>query len=379
MPWREASIMSQRLEFVTLAMSESGNLRRLCRRFGISAKTGYKWIRRFQEGGEDALRDRSRRPRSSPGRTPLGIERAVLKVRDKHSAWGARKIRARLETQGVTGLPSVSTITAILGRNGRVDAEEAEKHKPWQRFEADTCNDLWQMDFKGHFEVADVRCHPLTVLDDHSRFLLGVYACSDERWLTVQGHLITVFRRYGLPQRMLVDNGSPWGSDEIHQYTPLTVWLMQVGIDVLHSRPYHPQTLGKCERLHRTLKAEAIGKRVFSSLEHCQQHFDDWRYVYNFHRPHEALGMVVPASRYRESTREFPDSLPPIQYGPGNEVRKVQSDGRVYFRGRGFRVGKAFRGHHLALRPTVTEGLFDVFFSHHKVAQINLNNHNGSD
>ena len=379
MPWREASIMSQRLEFVTLAMGEGANIRRLCRRFGISAKTGYKWIRRFQEGGEDALRDRSRRPRSSPGRTPLGIERAVLKVRDKHSTWGARKIRARLETQGVTGLPSVSTITAILGRNGRVDAEEAEKHKPWQRFEADTCNDLWQMDFKGHFEVADVRCHPLTVLDDHSRFLLGVYACSDERWLTVQGHLITVFRRYGLPQRMLVDNGSPWGSDEIHQYTPLTVWLMQVGIDVLHSRPYHPQTLGKCERLHRTLKAEAIGKRVFGSLKHCQQHFDDWRYVYNFHRPHEALGMVVPASRYRESTREFPDSLPPIQYGPGNEVRKVQSDGRVYFRGRGFRVGKAFRGHHLALRPTVTEGLFDVFFSHHKVAQINLNNHNGSD
>jgi len=275
-------------------------------------------------------------------------------------------------------LPSVSTITAILRRNGRVDPEQADKHKPWRRFEAEAPNALWQMDFKGHFRVAEVRCHPLTVLDDHSRFLLGVYACGDERWRTVQGHLTTVFRRYGLPQRMLVDNGSPWGSDETHHDTPLTVWLMQLGIDVSHSRPYHPQTLGKCERFHRTLKAEAIGKRVFHNLRHCQQQFDGWRYVYNFQRPHEALGMMVPAHCYRESTREFPDSLPPIQYAPGDEVRKVQIDGRVYFRGRGFSVGKAFRGHRLALRPTVTEGLLDVFFSHHKVAQIDLNNHNGS-
>lgn len=181
MPWKEASIVSQRLEFVTLAVAEGANIRRLCRRFGISAKTGYKWIQRFQEGGEGALQDRSRRPHSSPQRTPQTIQRAVLQVRDRHPVWGARKIRARLEAQGMSDLPSVSTITAILWRNGRVDPEQADKHKPWRRFEAEAPNALWQMDFKGHFQVAEVRCHPLTVLDDHSRYLLGVYACGDER------------------------------------------------------------------------------------------------------------------------------------------------------------------------------------------------------
>lgn len=378
MPWREASIMSQRLEFVTLAVAEGANIRRLCRRFGISPKTGYKWLHRFREGGVQALEDCSRRPHSSPNRTPHSIEQAILEVRDAHPVWGARKIRARLETQGMNDLPSVSTITAILQRNGRVDPEQADKHKPWRRFEAEAPNALWQMDFKGHFRVAEVRCHPLTVLDDHSRYLLGVYACANERSETVQGHLTTVFRRYGLPERMLVDNGSPWGSDEIHQHTPLTVWLMQLGIDVSHSRPYHPQTLGKCERFHRTLKAEAIGKRVFHNLKHCQQHFYGWRYVYNFHRPHEALGMAIPAGRYRESPREFPNSLPPMEYGPGDELRKVQVKGVISFRNREFKVGGAFRGHHVALRPATTDGVFDVFFSHHKVAEIDLNNNNRS-
>jgi transposase InsO family protein len=376
MPWREASIMSQRLELVTLAMGKGANMRRLCRRFGISPKTGYKWLHRFQEGGVQALKDRSRRPHSSPNRTPPSIEQAILQVRDGHSAWGARKIRARLKAQGVVRLPSASTITAILRRNGRIDPEESDKHKPWQRFEAEDSNDLWQMDFKGHFRVSAVRCHPLTVLDDHSRYLLGVYACANERWKTVQGHLTTAFRRYGLPECMLMDNGSPWGSDEIYQHTPLTVWLMQLGIKVLHSRPYHPQTLGKCERLHRTLKAEAIGKRAFRSLDHCQQHFDLWRYVYNFQRPHEALSMAVPAGRYRVSAREFPEILPPIEYSPGDELRKVQSDGRVYFRGRDFSVGKAFRGRQVALRPTTSDGVFNVFFCHHPVAQVDLNDHN---
>jgi len=379
MPWRQVSIMSQRLEFVTLAVGEGANVRRLCRRFGISPKTGYKWLHRFREGGVEALEDCSRRPHSSPRRTPHSIEQAILAMRDRHSVWGARKIRARLEAKGMGGLPTVSTITAILRRNGRVDPEESDKHQPWQRFEAQEPNCLWQMDFKGHFSVSQIRCHPLTVLDDHSRYLVGLYACADERWRTVQAHLTSVFRRYGLPERMLVDNGSPWGSDEVYQHTPLTVWLMQLGVEVSHSRPYHPQTLGKCERLHRTLKAEVIGSRPFFSLEHCQEHFDLWRHVYNFERPHEALSMAVPASRYRESRREFPNSLPPVEYSPGDEVRKVQVKGVISFHNREFKVGGAFRGHQVALRPSTTDGVFEVFFSHHKVAQVDLNDHNAED
>lgn len=376
MPWKEISIESQRLEFVTLATAEGANRRRLCRRFGISPKTGYKWIHRFLEGGPEALQDHSRRPQSSPNRTPESMERAILGVRDAHPVWGARKIRARLEAQGLSNLPSVSTITAILQRNGRIDPEEAGKHRAWKRFEAEAPNALWQMDFKGHFSLENGVCHPLTVLDDHSRFLVGVHACGNQRWQTVQGHLTPIFRRYGLPERMLVDNGSPWGSDEAHPYTVLTSWLIRLGIDVVHSRPYHPQTLGKCERFHRTLKAEAIGQRLFQDLYDCQRSFDHWRYVYNFERPHEALDMFVPASRYRESWREFPEVLPPIQYGPRDMVRKVQINGEISFRNRKFKVGHAFYGYPVALRPTLTEGLLDVFFCHQKVAQIDLKEHN---
>jgi transposase InsO family protein len=376
MPWKETTTMSQRLEFVTLASREEANISRLCGRFGISRKTGYKWLHRFQEGGPDALQDRSRRPHSSPNRTPECIEEAILSVRDAHPAWGARKIRARLEVQGLTNLPSVSTITAILHRHERVDPEEAGKHRAWQRFEAEAPNVLWQIDFKGHFPLACGRCHPLTVLDDHSRFLLGVQACGDETWPTVQGHLTTVFRCYGLPQRMLMDNGSPWGSDQAHPYTPLTAWLIRLGVKVIHSRPYHPQTLGKSERFNRTLKAEVIGQRLFQDLQECQKHFDRWRYVYNFERPHEALGMLVPASRYCECPRQFPETLPPIEYGPTDIVRKVQVKGEISFRNRPFKVGGAFRGHPVALRPTLTDGAFDVFFCHQKVAEINLKEHN---
>ena len=262
----------------------------------------------------------------------------------------------------MTNLPSVSTITAILQRNVRVDPEEA--------------TELWQIDFTGDFPLARGRCHPLTVLDDHSRFLLGVQACRNQTRQTVQVHLTAIFRRYGLPQRMLMDNGAPWASREAHPYTALTAWLIRLDIDVLHSRPYHPQTLGKCERLHRTLKAEAIGQHLFQSLDHCQQHFDRWRHIYNFERPHQALDLLVPAKRYRESPREFAETLPPIQYGPADTVRKVQVNGEIYLHNRPFKVGKAFRGHHVALRPTLAEGVFDVFFCHEKVAQIALKEHN---
>jgi transposase InsO family protein len=376
MPWQEVTVMSQRFEFVALAQKEGANMARLCRRFGISRKTGYKWLRRFNERGVVALIDQSRRPHHSPGRTAQRVEDAILRVRDKHPVWGARKVRARLERLGWSGLPSPSTITAILRRYSRIDDEEAEKHRAWQRFEAEMANDLWQMDFKGHFAMSDGRCHPLTVLDDHSRFAVAVRACDNERGETVQDQLTYVFRGYGLPRRLLVDNGSPWGSDDRHPYTPLIAWLIRLGIKVIHSRPYHPQTAGKEERFHRTLKAEVIGQRLFRDLTDCQVHFDVWRNIYNFERPHEALGMAVPASRYRESPREFPKELPPIEYGPDDVVRKVQKEGQVHFQGRVFRIPKAFLGYPVAIRPTLNDGVFDIFFCQQKVAQIDLTEHN---
>lgn len=376
MPWKEVSLMSLRKEFVSLAMGEGYNFSQLCDRFHISRKTGYKWVNRYLGEGESGLSNRSRRPTTSPAKTPEEIEEKVMGIRTKHPAWGGRKIAARLKALGMEEVPAASTITAILKRHGCIDPEQSLKHQPWRRFEADSANDLWQMDFKGHFEVVGGRCHPLTVLDDHSRYALGLQACRNETGATVQQRLSAVFRCFGLPKRILVDNGSPWGSDPEHPYSPLTVWLMRLGIGVVHSRSYHPQTLGKDERFHRSLGAEVLHYCIQTTIEQCQQRFDQWRELYNTERPHEALGMAVPASRYRLSARCFPEILPPIEYGPDDQVRKVQHGGKISYGNKEYRLPKAFRGQRVALRPTACDGVMDVYFCNQIIHQIDLRNPN---
>lgn len=377
MPWKEMTSMSLRTEFVHLAEREGANCSQLCRHFGISRKTGYKWLKRYREGGESALADRSRRPHHSPGRSAADMEALVVQVRQEHPAWGGRKIKAYLEHKGHNWLPSPSTITAILRRNDQIPAEEAAKHRPFQHFEMEQPNQLWQMDFKGYFALKEGGyCHPLTVLDDHSRFLLGLRACPNETCQTVQEQLTGIFRGYGLPERMLMDNGSPWGDDAHQPYTRLTVWLIRLGVQISHGRSYHPQTQGKDERLHRTLQDELLSLYMLLNLPHCQVHFDCWRDVYNHERPHEALDMQPPASRYQPSPRPFPEGLPPILYDTGDIVRKVDASGKISFQNRSFRVGKAFRYNPVALRPTQWDGKYDVFFCHQKVAQINLREDN---
>jgi transposase InsO family protein len=254
-----------------------------------------------------------------------------------------------------------------------MDAEESVKHRAFQRFEKEHPNELWQMDFKGHFPTTeDGHCHPLTVLDDCSRFLLGLRACGNETRETVVVQLTSIFRLYGMPDRMLMDNGSPWGADADKPYTRLTVWLIRLGIDISHGRPYHPQTQGKDERLHRTLKAELISRRCFTGLSECQMAFDDWRDIYNHVPPHQALDMCVPGERYQPNSRPFPEVLPPVVYDSDDIVRKVDVSGRISFRNHEFRVGKAFHQQTVALRPTDTDGVFDVFFCHKPVAQISF-------
>ena len=371
MPWQEVSTMSLRQEFVRLAMREDANVRELCRGFGVSPKTGYKWIARYAAHGASGLADASRRPRHSPTRTADSLEQAVLELREAHPCWGARKLRRRLRDVGWHDLPVPSTVQAILARHGRIEAAASSKHRPWQRFEHAAPNALWQMDFKGHFAVGSARCHPLTVLDDHSRYNLCLQACADEQGRTVQTHLTTSFRRYGLPQRVAVDNGSPWGDSFDSPYTPVVAWLIRLGVSVSHSRPYHPQTLGKDERFHRTLKAEVL-RESFADLNSVQRRFDRWRTIYNFERPHEALGMHTPATRYVSSARAFPEALPPIEYAPGDIVRRVQQQGFFSYRGRSFRISKAFTGYPVALRPTVNDSVLDVYFCHQMITQIDL-------
>jgi transposase InsO family protein len=372
MPWREVSVMEQRREFVRLAMQEGINRRELCRRFGISAQTGYKWLAR-SAGGDMALADRSRRPHGSPGRCVWSTEAAVLAVRDAHPVWGARKIARCLEREG-HDVPALSTVHAILRRHGRIVPPAGTPGQPYRRFEKEAPNLLWQMDFKGHMPLGDgTSCHPLTMVDDHSRFALCLAACADEQGMTVRTHLQTAFRRYGLPEAMFVDNGGPWGSTTAEPWTRLSVWLLKLGIGVIHSRPYHPQSRGKNERFHRTLKAEVFAFERFRDLAAVQRALDRWRDIYNLDRPHEALGQQVPASRYRPSSRAMPDRLPEVEYDDQEIVRTVSSTkAYVSFKGRFWKVGQAFRGERLAIRPLNTDGRYGVFFAAHQIATIDL-------
>lgn len=375
MPWMEISTMSLRDEFVALAGRDEINMRQLCRRFGISPSTGYKWVRRFHQEGAVGLADRSRRPAQSPGRTAPDVEAVVVALRQEHRAWGGRKIRHRLLALDCSDVPAAATITGILHRHGLIDPAESIKHKPFVRFEQEHPNELWQMDFMGHFPLSKGRCHALTVLDDCSRFNLALRACGDEKALTVKAKLTDVFRRYGLPQRILSDNGPPWGCSGQVRYTWLSTWLIRLGIRISHGRPYHPQTQGKDERFHRTLRLELVNGQLFQDNDTAQQHFDRWRDVYNLERPHEALGMATPASRYQPSARAFPELLPPIEYDHGDITRKVGQDGYFQYRNRTLKVSQAFTGYRVALRPTSDDAGLNVFFCQQKIAVIDLRDH----
>ena len=300
MPWREVSVVEQRREFVWLAMQEGANRRELCRRFGIHPETGYKWLARWQAGQDVA--DQSRRPHTSSRQTERAIEARVLAVRDAHPAWGARKIARCLEREGLSP-PAVSTVHQILRRSDRIKAPLGGAAAS-QRFEMPAPNLLWQMDFKGWVRLGnDAQCHPLTVVDDHSRYDLCLQACADQRGDTVRDRLQGTFRHYGLPDAFFVDNGTPWGDPSGERWTRFEVWLLELGIGVIHSRPYHPQSRGKNERFHRTLNAEVFALRRFRDFAETQRAFDAWREIYNFERPHEALDQEVPASRYQPSKR----------------------------------------------------------------------------
>lgn len=375
MPWQEITTMSQKQEFVLLAQAEGANFSELCRRYGISRPAGYKWLERYRNEGIEGLKDRSKRPKSSPIRSSDEIEAAVLAVRRENPEWGGRKIRAVLLADGWGQVPSPSTITSILRRHEAL-SEGRRERQAFQRFEHEAPNILWQMDFKGHFATDTVRCHPLTLLDDHSRFSLCLKACPDQQSQTVKGALIEVFRRYGLPERMTMDNGSPWGYDGSHTFTALTLWLIRLGIRVGHSSPYHPETQGKLERFHRTLQGELLNHKTYRDLEHCQLEFNRWRDHYNLKRPHYALNETVPATRYQPSTRLYPEQLPPIEYSPDDIVRKVQDKGVISFRGRFFLIGKGFKGLPVALRPTLNDGKWEVYYCHKRVAVVDLQESN---
>lgn len=384
MPWNTPSLMELRRELVRRALLPDANVAALARDAGVTRSTVYKWIQRHRDGLP--LSDRSRRPHASPARTTPEHEAAVLALRDEHPAWGGRKISAVLR-RAHGDAPAPSTVTHILRRHGRLTPEPPARDLV--RFEAGAPHELWQMDFKGDFLLGDgQRCYPLTVCDDHSRFALVLAACTDQRRATVAAHLTAAFEAHGLPARVLCDNGPPWGcgweSDGLGAWRPrctrLAAWLIRRGIEVTHGRPYHPQTQGKEERFHRTLREEVLdghdGGAAFADAAACQAALDAWRPCYNEVRPHEALGLAVPVSRYAVSERSYPvswsSSEPGVEYGSGAEVRRVDGGGRIALGGRSVRVGKGLCGEVVEVRPVVRDGVWAVWYGGQEVWAVDL-------
>lgn len=385
MPFKKNTVMEQKLEFVKLALKKDTNLSELCRRYAISRPTAYKWLSRYRLQGNDGLVELSRRPKGSPIKSSSEVERFVIDLRKQEPEWGAKKIRRLLQNgiaskqYNITKAPACSTITKILDRHGLIDRLSTRTAASYESFEHAGPNELWQMDFKGYFPMLDGNdCHALTITDDHSRFNMGLFASTDERRTTVEALLIKTFKKYGLPLAILCDNGSPWGSAGQHtndgqkSFTRIEKWLFRLNIDVIHGRPYHPQTQGKEERFHRTLKNELLKYKNLKDVENAQEEFDAFRKKYNHYRPHEALGQDTPDTRYEPSPFKYPLELPEITYRPNDMIRTVDKNGFIYIKQKKYRMGKAFAGDPLALRPKGQEQTLEVYFCNKKIRTLYL-------
>jgi len=326
MPWEVASVSEIRTAFVHHVRTLKASVAEACRQFGISRKTGHKWLTRYRHEPTRPLTDHSRRPHTSPTRTAEAIETTVVAVRDQFG-WGPRKIHAYLSAQG-QALPSARTVGAILQRHGRVAPPPADP-PAIQRFERAKPNELWQCDFKGYLEVARQRVYPFTLLDDHSRYLFTIHPCLDQTMQTAWDVLWQAFGDFGLPERLLCDNAFA-----TKQSTPGLSWfdaqLIRLGIHPSHGRPYHPQTQGKIERFHRTLEEEVWPRVRRDDLGHFHADVNRWRTtIYNTVRPHESLGDQPPVSRWLPSSRPRPATLPEVVYPPGALLRKVAPSGDI--------------------------------------------------
>ena len=325
MSWETKTVMEQRKQFVLDASAEDANISELCRQYGISRKTGHKWINRAELGLP--LCDQSRRPNRQPSKTADNIEQEIIQLRLQHPSWGGKTIRAALEAAGVEGLPSDKTCCNILKRNGLVDPAESTKHTAFQRFEKERCNEMWQTDFKGDFLLGNgVRCYPLTILDDHSRFSIRIDPKDSASG--VKESFILAFQEYGLPNSVLSDHGTQFGG--VHNgLSTFDRFLMDLDIQPIHGRIMHPQTQGKIERFHRTLKQEALRVKPANMAE-AKTQLEKWRWLYNEVRPHHALGMKTPASVYVPSTRLYYEPKPYI-YEEGAKLIKVNNWGFLRF------------------------------------------------
>ena len=366
MPWERRTVEDQRKEFAQAAM-QCTNFSKLCREFGIDRHTGYKWKERY--AASQPLTDRSRRPHTSPTRTPEEVEQLVLAVRADNPGWGAKTIHAVLTREGHKDLPCVKTVNNILNRYGCISPEESQKRQPYTRFEKDRCNIMWQTDFKGEFRMADSNyCYPLTILDDHSRFSLKIAPRLSTANVVVPA-FFEVFQEYGMPESILSDNGGQFAGFR-KGYTRFERWLMDLDILPVHGRIKHPQTQGKIERFHRTMKQELLDHTQIADIEDAQHKFADWREKYNNVRPHEALGMKTPGEVYGPSQRRYPEKIQRCEYGGEYHVIKVNSWGYVRFDKWQVYLSETMIGQHIEFRPSPDGETFIACYRNFKIAEF---------
>jgi transposase InsO family protein len=315
----------------------------LCKEFGISRPTGYLWVGRQDHDGLDGIREQSRRPWHSPRRTAAELEARVVAMRQRYPDWGARKLQVLLAAEGV--VLTRSTVHRVLLRHRLVPQPEIPPYAP-QRFERGKPNELWQMDFKGPLEHGAVY-GPLSVIDDHSRYLIALEKVTAYSHEQVREHLQQAFGECGVPEAMLMDHGTPWWSARSpHGLTHLSVWLMKQGIGLHWGRIRHPQTQGKVERFHGELQRAVELRRPQGDV---QTWLDAFRWEHNHLRPHEALGMATPASRWLPSPRRYQPQPAVWEYEPGSRVLKVDCEGKITLGARNWRLSRALSGEQVKL------------------------------
>jgi putative transposase len=339
MPWSQTSPMDQRTQFIADHLRQRYSMAELCEQYGISRKTGYKWIERYVERGPEGLQERSRRPGSSPNETPTEVVQALLEQRRRHPSWGGKKLLTVLAQRHPNwSLPHRSTACDILNRHGMVPKQRRRRaigHPGQPSSSILAPNDLWCADFKGQFKTGDgIYCYPLTVTDGYSRFLLQCQGLSSTRVAEAEPVFTRLFKQYGLPLRIRTDNGVPFATNTLARLSSLSAWWVRLGVMPELIEPGKPQQNGRHERMHRTLKAETT-RPAAATLRAQQRKFNHFRHEFNTERPHEALEMRTPAACYQPSFRPMPDRLPPLVYPDRFEVRYVSYNGGIRWTGTG--------------------------------------------
>lgn len=371
MPWKEYKLKTMREEFVKRALAHEKSKSELCREYGISRPTGDKWIKRFLS--DEGMHNRSRAPKNLSNKTGADTETQIVAYRERYPAIGAVKMRRIMENDGYINLPSSRTFNEIFKRNGLISKENSEAATPYKRFEKSYPNEMWQADFKGHFALENgVRCHPLNIIDDYSRMNLCCAPLPSEKFVDVKPCLEKVFYKYGLPVSILCDNGNPWGTAQSTGYTNFEVWLMELGILTLHGRIFHPQTQGKEERFNGSFTKECLKYHTIKDMAEAAKIFDEYRTFYNNIRPHMALQLDVPASKYESSTREYPTKIQDWEYPNELNVHKVKSTGYITIHGQGYFFSEAFGNKQIAFRESKkSSSLINLYFRQFCIGQIN--------